>query len=110
MVAVERELPVVAAPSSSADAIPLRLRRIGGTPRQVLAMALVGTLVLGVFASRDLSSWLRRMGDGWGLVPVQHAAAEWDGAMTRLGLTTPFVTLRRAVHRALDMQWPGGDN
>lgn len=106
MVAVERELPVVAAPPPSADAIPPRLRRTGGTPRQVLAVALIGSLVLGIFASRDLSSWLQRMGGGWGLVPLQHAAAEWNGAMTRLGLAAPFVALRHEVHRLLDAEWP----
>jgi hypothetical protein len=95
MVAVERELPIVAPPSPNADAIPLRLRRIGGTPRQVLAMTLVGTLLLGIFASPDLSSWLNRMG---------------DGAMTRIGLAAPFHALRRSVHRILDAQWPGSDS
>jgi hypothetical protein len=73
-----------------------------------LALTLVGTLVLGVFASRDLSSWLDRMGTGWGLVPLQHAAAEWDGAMTRLGLAAPFVVLRHAVERLRDLEWPSG--
>ncbi|HUI34920.1 MAG TPA: hypothetical protein VLX67_05320, partial [Stellaceae bacterium] len=88
MVALEKELlPVAAQPS--ADAIPSALRRRGGSPRQVLALSLIGTLVLAVFASRDLSSWLDRMGDGPILVPLQRAAAEWDGAMARLGLDRP---------------------
>ncbi|HEX5455139.1 MAG TPA: hypothetical protein VFX06_15225 [Stellaceae bacterium] len=108
MVAVERERPLPVAPPAGGDAIPLKLRRIGSTPRQVLAMAVIGTLVLGVFASRDLSSWLDRMGGGWGLVPLQHAAAEWDDAMTRLGLTAPFVLLRDTVQRLRDAQWPAG--
>jgi len=104
MVAIERELtPVAAAPS--ADAIPLKLRRRGGTPRQVFVLTLVGTLVLAVFASRDLSSWLDRMGDGKLLAPLQHAAAEWGGAMSRLGLTRPNDALRLAIRRALDWEW-----
>jgi hypothetical protein len=102
MVAIERELSAAAA---SADAIPLRLRRRGGTPRQVFALTLVGTLVLAVFASHDLSTWLERMGDGPLLVPLQQAAAEWDGAMNRLGLTQPAAALRDAIRRLLDLGW-----
>lgn len=107
MVAVERELTEPAAPaaSPSADAIPLALRRRGGSPRQVLAVVLIGTIVLALFASRDLSSWLNRMGDGPVLVPLQHAAAEWDRAMTRLGLTAPPAALRSAMRRLLDAEW-----
>src|SRR5438045_2720664 len=106
MVAVERELPeavVVAAPS--ADAIPLALRRRGGSPRQVLAIAVIGTLVLAVFASRDLASWLDRMGDGPMLRPLQHVAADWNSAMDRLGLTRPAEALRDLLRGALDRQW-----
>src|SRR5579872_1963187 len=103
MVALERELPAAAA-SPSADAIPLALRRRGGSPRQVLAIVVIGTLVLALFASRDLSSWLDRMGDGPLLVPLQHAAAEWDGAMARLGLTRPQQALRRTIRRLLDAE------
>ena len=110
MVAIERELTGgAAAPAgSSGDAIPLALRRTGGSPRQVLALVVIGTLVLALFASRDLSSWLYRMGDGPGLVPLQRAAAEWNGAMTRLGLALPQEALRHAIGRALDWQWGDG--
>lgn len=106
MVALERELPPVVAPPS-ADAIPLRLRRSGGTSRQVFALALIGTFVLPLFASRDLSSWLNRMGDGPLLTPLQHAAMQWDGAMHRLGLTRPPAILRQTLQHLLDWQWPG---
>ena len=111
MVALERELPVVEAaplpPPPSADAIPLKLRRgsNGGTPRQVFAVALVGSLLLAMFASRDLSSWLDRLGDGPLLIPVQHAAAQWDAAMTRIGLARPAAALRAAIQRLLDAEW-----
>ena len=104
MVAVERELPeAVAAPT--ADAIPARLRRRGGTPRQVLALALIGTLVLALFASRDLSSWLDRMGHGPLLAPTQRAAAVWDDTMATFGLTRPHEALRAAIRDLLDRQW-----
>jgi hypothetical protein len=106
MVAVEKELPTVAAaPSPSADAIPVRLRAQGGTPRQVLALTLVGTLVLAALASRDLATWLDRQGGGPLIEPLQHAAAQWDGAMERLGLTRPHDALRAAMRRLLDWQW-----
>jgi hypothetical protein len=103
MVAVERELSAAAPPT--ADAIPLALRRRGGTPRQVLALVVIGTLLLAVLASRDLSSWLDRMGDEPLLVPLQHAAASWNGAMARLGLTRPQRALRQTIHHLLDAEW-----
>ncbi|HEX3863811.1 MAG TPA: hypothetical protein VHY35_19185 [Stellaceae bacterium] len=108
MVVLERELrkaPVLLAPASTPDAIPLPLRRHGGSSRQVLALSLVGTLVLAIFASRDLSSWLDRLGDGPVMGPLQHAAAAWDGAMDRLGLTGMHDLLRRDIERLLDWEW-----
>ena len=108
MAAVERELPEPAASADAAiaaDAIPLRLRRRGATPRQVLAMTLVGTLVLAALASHDLAMWLDRMGDGPVLAPLQQAAAAWNAAMDRLGLTWPSDSLREATRRLLDRQW-----
>jgi len=104
MVAVGGELPSHSA-APSADAIPLKLRRRGGSPRQVLALTLVGTLVLAVFASRDLSSWLDRMGGGPILEPIQRAAAQWDGAMDRLGLVRPHEALRGTIRQLLDWEW-----
>jgi hypothetical protein len=106
MVAVEQELPPVGA-SPSADAIPLAVRRFagGGSPRQVCAIVLIGTLLLAVFASDALSSWLERIGDGPALVPLQDAAAEWNGAMRRLGFTRPAAALHDAMGRLLDAEW-----
>ena len=104
MVAVEGQLPSASA-APSADAIPLKLRRRGGSPRQVFALTLVGALVLAVFASRDLSSWLDRMGGGPLLAPLQRAAATWDDTMATLGLTRPHEILRAAIRRLLDGEW-----
>jgi hypothetical protein len=106
MVALEKELPrTVTPPPASADAIPLSLRRTGGTPRQVLAMSVIGTLLLAVFAAPDLSSWLDRMGGGPILEPLQNAAAEWNAAMTRLDLTAPHEAIRAGIRRALEWRW-----
>jgi len=104
MVAVEGELPSAGA-APSADAIPLRLRQRGGAPRQVLVLTVIGTLVLAVFASRDLSAWLDRMGGGPILEPIQRAAAQWDGAMDRLGLVRPHEALRLTIRQLLDWEW-----
>jgi hypothetical protein len=104
MVAAESELPAVSV-APSADAIPLKLRRRGGSPCQVLALTLVGSLVLAVFASRDLSSWLDRMGHSPLLAPLQHAAATWDDTMATLGLTRPHELLRETIRRLLDWEW-----
>src|SRR2546423_10298615 len=103
MVVIARELTPT---TPSADAIPLRLRRGSGSPRQVFALALIGAIVLALFASRDLSSWLNRLGDGPIIAPLQHAAAEWDDAMATLGLVRPHEALRRAIHDLLDYEWP----
>jgi hypothetical protein len=106
MVALEKERPRTAArPPVSGDAIPLSLRRTGETPRQVLTMSLIGTLLLAVFAAPDLSSWVDRMGGGPILEPLQNAAAEWNAAMTRLGLTAPHEAIRAAMRRVLEWRW-----
>jgi hypothetical protein len=107
MVAVERELSETPAPAAAttADAIPLKLRRRGGSPRQVLALTVVGTLALGLFASRDLPSWTDRLGDGTVAERIQALAAEWDRAMAALGLVEPHEALRSAIRHLLDWRW-----
>ncbi len=109
MVVLAKERPrtkaAPARPPSSGDAIPLSLRQSGGTPRQVLAMTVIGTLLLAVFAAPDLSSWLDRMGGGPILEPLQNAAAEWNAAVARLGLTEPHEAIRAAMGRALEWRW-----
>jgi len=103
--AAERELtPTATAPG--ADAIPLKLRRGRGSARQVFWLTLIGAIVLAVFASRDLTSWLNRLGDGPILAPLQHAAGEWEDALATLGLTSPHDALRLAIRRLLDWEWP----
>jgi len=103
MVAAERELPHRAPPS--ADAIPLALRRRGGSPRQVVAASLAGTVVLALFASRDLPGWAERLGDGSLAQTAHNLAADWDRAMARCGLTLPHEALRRAIGRLREWQW-----
>ena len=105
MVALERELVQPTPSTISADAIPLELRRRGGTPRQVFGMTVIGTIVLALFASRDLASWTERLGDGPAALTAQTLAAEWDDRMAALGLTTPHEALRDGLRRVLDWQW-----
>ena len=108
MVAVEREptetLPPASAPVT-ADAIPLALRRRGASPRQVLAMTVVGIFVLALFASRDLPSWVRGLDNGPLIERTQALAIEWDDAMESLGLVRPHEALRDLVRRLLEAQW-----
>lgn len=86
------------------DAIPPRLRRTGGTPGRVLLMCLIGTLVLGFFASRDLVTWTQRFEN-----PALNRLAErWDGWMAAAGLVRPQETLRAAIARLTDLGWNGG--
>ena len=104
MVVAGSELPSIST-APSADAIPLALRRRGGSPRQVLVLVLIGSLALAVFASRDLSSWLDRLGHGPLLTPVQRAAATWGDTMAALGLVRPHEALRHAIRDLLDREW-----
>ena len=106
MAVVRGELSPTAT-AAVADAIPHKLRRGGGSPRQVFALVLIGAIVLALFASRDLSSWLNRLGGGPILSPLQHAATEWDETMTTLGLVLPHEELRSTIGRLLDWEWPG---
>jgi hypothetical protein len=106
MVGVEGQLTSTTTAAPSADAIPVKLRRRGGSPRQVFAITLIGTLVLAVFASRDLPTWTERLGDGRVAQTAQSLAAEWDGAMAKLTLVRPHEGLRLAIRRLLDWQWP----
>src|SRR4051794_41835812 len=107
MVALEKERPKTASapprPAASSDAIPLSLRRSGGTPRQVLAMSVIGTLLLAVFAAPDLSSWLNRMGGGPMLETLQNAGAGWGAEGARVGLSAAHEGIRGASARG-----PGG--
>jgi hypothetical protein len=91
------------------DAIPPPLRRRGITQRQVLAAALVGTLVLALFASRDTPGWAERLGDSTLDHRLRSIAGAWDVTMERLSLTGPHDRLRDAMQRALDWQW-GADS
>src|SRR3954466_15626515 len=108
MVAVERELtetlPTGTAPVT-ADAIPLALRRRGASPRQVLAMTVVGLFVLALFASRDRPSWVRGIGDERVVEQAETGAVKWDDAMASLGLVRPHETLRAWVSWALELNW-----
>jgi hypothetical protein len=106
MAALERPISAVASPASvNADAIPLTLRRRGGTPRQVLAVAAVGAIVLALFAAPDLPGWADRLGDGPVAEAVRPLAGDWDRAMSRLGLTRPHQALRDAVQRMQEWRW-----
>ena len=86
------------------DAIPPRLRRTGTTPRGVLLIYVIGTLVLGLFASRDLVTWTQRFDNP----PLNHLVQKWDGWMADLGLVRPHETLRSTVARLVDLSWGGG--
>src|SRR5947208_1997825 len=105
MAALERPFPPVAAPPVSADAIPLALRRRGGTARQVLALAAIGVIVLALFAAPDLPGWADRLGDGPVAETVRPVAGDWNRAMAQLGLTRPHDALRNAVQRMQEWRW-----
>ena len=108
MVALERELqeiPPAATASTTTDAIPLALRRQGASPRHVLAITFIGILVLALFASRDLPSWVGGLGDGPLIEWAQPLATKWDDMMASLGLTRPHEALRNLIRHLLDARW-----
>ena len=107
MAVLERET-VDTTPPPSADAIPASLWRGGASPAQVVAIILIGSLVLALFASRDLSSWAERLGGGPLAAQTQGFAARWDQTMETLGFVRPHDTLRSAVDRFLERQWNTG--
>jgi hypothetical protein len=108
MAVLERELPqATPQPHATADAIPTSLRRRGASPRQVLATSLIGAAILALFASRDLSSWAERL-SGPLAEQMQNIATGWDQAMTTLGLTRPYDTLRSGMGHFLDCHWGNG--
>lgn len=102
MAVLERELADTPQPSS--DAIPARLRRRGGSARQVLLVSLVGTATLALLASRDLSSWAERL-SGPLAEQTQNVASVWDQTMAAFGLIRPYGTLRSAMSHFLGCQW-----
>lgn len=105
MAALERPLQPAAPAPVSTDAIPLTLRRRGGTPRQVFAMAAAGAVVLALFAAPDLPGWADRLGDGAVAEAAQPIARAWDRAMAGIGLTRPHEALRDALQRMQEWQW-----
>ena len=104
MAVLEREA-VDTTPRPSADAIPTSLWRGDVSSGQVLAIILIGSLVLAVLASRDLSSWAERLGGGPLAEQTQGLAARWDQTMEALGFVRPHDALRSAVDGFLDRQW-----
>jgi len=103
MVALER--PPVPEPPVSADAIPLRSRRRGGTPRQVMALAAIGSAVLALLAAPDLPGWADRLGDAPFAETAGDIARAWSRATAGLGLDGPHQAVRDAMRRALDWRW-----
>jgi hypothetical protein len=103
MTAVEHELPA-AAPTTSADAISIRLRRRGGTPRQVLVMTVVGSLVLSLLAASDLPSWADRLDDGLFTDTARTLAIDWAQTTEQFSLNRPHEALRATIRRMLDLR------
>ena len=89
------------------DAIPPALRKRGVTTCQFLVTALIGALILALFASRDTPGWAERLGDTALDHQARNMVGAWDATMERLGLTAPHDRLRGAMQRALDWQWRG---
>lgn len=108
MAAIDTEYasPAIAAPPVS-DAIPARLRRFGGKPRHVLAMCVVGSLTLALFASGDLPSWADRFTDQPGAPTLQRVVRDWNDAMARIGLTRPQDALRNLIDWLTHQGWTG---
>jgi hypothetical protein len=68
-------------------------------------MTIVGIFVLALFASRDLPSWVRGIGDERVIEQTEAGAIKWDDAMASLGLVRPHEALRAWVSWALELKW-----
>jgi hypothetical protein len=68
------------------------------TPRQLLAIALLGCFVAALFGATPLAAWVdTTLGDG---TTLQKAADTWLELTQRAQLDQPYIALRRAVRAA----------
>jgi hypothetical protein len=105
MVAIEREMPRSAMPSSGADGIPAGAKRRTGSPGQVFTACVAGAVVLALLSPPDSPSWTERAGDQPVIAAFREVASEWADHIARFGLTLPHRALRRTVRRFIEMQW-----
>ncbi len=81
------------------DGIPGPASARCGTPLQVAALTVIGTLVLAVFGAHDLPSWADQLPENPTTLAFADAARAWDGELGKRGLTTPYITVRAALRR-----------
>ena len=106
MVALERSPePAVVQATPVADAIAPAARHRTASPRQTLAICLIGAAVLAGFAAPDLPGWADRLDDGPGGRLMRSAAEGWASATAQLGLAEPHRLLRRGAEWLLECGW-----
>jgi hypothetical protein len=77
------------------------------TPRNLLAITLLGSFTAAVFGAAPLAVWVdASLASG---TVIEQAADAWHEQMQRLGLDRPYVTLRRTLRDAEAARF-GGDN
>jgi hypothetical protein len=70
----------------------------GVTPRNLLAIALLGCFTASVFGAAPLAAWVDASPAGG--TELQQAADAWHEQMQRLGVDRPYAALRRTVRDA----------
>lgn len=70
------------------------------TARGVLVMLVCGCLAAAVLGSGPLLDWADDAADRTGIAELHDAAHAWNAALTRLGLTKGYATVREHVRAA----------
>ena len=86
-------------PKPIPDGIPGPASTRRGTPLQVAALTVIGTLVLSIFGAHDLPGWADQLPENPATLAFADAARAWDAALGQFGLTTPYITVRAALRR-----------
>jgi hypothetical protein len=75
--------------------LPVLAMPVSVTPRQLLAIALLGCFVAALFGATPLAAWVdTTVGDG---TTLQEAADTWLELTQRAQLDRPYIALRHAV-------------
>ena len=70
------------------------------TPRGLLAVALLGSVLAALFGAVPLAAWTDALPDSPIAVPLQQAADTWRDVAQRIGFDRPYDVLRQAVRKA----------
>ncbi|HKO07996.1 MAG TPA: hypothetical protein VJ487_09810 [Alphaproteobacteria bacterium] len=101
---MQRHPPASPRPAVS-DGIPAEARRNSASFGQSFVACALGAVVLALLASRGLPSWAERL-EFDGLAEFfGPKVAQYDEALSRIGLTLPYDELRRTARWLIAREW-----